>query len=90
MRRLILPEDMRACEARYFEATGVKSIDAMERASEALADVVRETVPAGGQVIFVCGSGGNGGAGWILLTLAAAVVAGAVIVLGKFLQKKIK
>lgn len=63
MRRLILPEDMRACEARYFEATGVKSIDAMERASEALADVVRETVPAGGQVIFVCGSGGNGGDG---------------------------
>ena len=57
MRRLILPEDMRACEARYFEATGVKSIDTMERASEALADVVRETVPAGGQVIFVCGSG---------------------------------
>ena len=36
------------------------------------------------------GSGGNGGAGWILITLAAAVVAGAVIVLGKFLQKKIK
>lgn len=54
---------MRAREARYFAESGVKSIDAMERAAEALADAVRETVPAGARVWCVCGSGGNGGDG---------------------------
>ena len=63
MKKLMLPEDMRACEEKYFESENMRSIDAMERAAKALADGVREMLPMGKNVWFVCGSGGNGGDG---------------------------
>ena len=63
MKKVMLPGDMRVCEARYFEKENVRSIDAMERAAEALAVCVREMLPKGGSVWCVCGSGGNGGDG---------------------------
>ena len=63
MQTLLLPNDMRAGEARYFECAGIRSIDAMERAATALADAVRKMVPAGSRVVFVCGNGRNGGDG---------------------------
>lgn len=63
MRPLISPAAMRACEERYFAESGVKSIDVMERAARALADVISAELPAGSTIYFACGTGGNGGDG---------------------------
>lgn len=63
MKPLILPADMRACEERYFAESGVKSIDVMERAAQALADRLCAALPTGSTVYFACGTGGNGGDG---------------------------
>lgn len=50
-------------ERNYFQTSGVKSIDAMERAAHALADAVSAAVPAGSAIHLACGAGGNGGDG---------------------------
>ncbi len=63
MRSLLTAQSMRECEERFFQTASVRSIDVMQRAAEALADAVRESVPAGQSVFFACGSGGNGGDG---------------------------
>ena len=63
MRTLITPQAMRAGEARYFAASGVPSIEVMERAATALAGVIAAELPAGATIYFACGTGGNGGDG---------------------------
>lgn len=63
MRPLIFPEAMRAAEARYFADSGVPSIQVMERAAKALAEVIRARVAPGSRICFACGTGGNGGDG---------------------------
>ena len=63
MKRLISPQDMRDGEARYFASANVPSIEVMERAAQALADVVSAEVPTGATLYFACGTGGNGGDG---------------------------
>lgn len=63
MKDLIFPEDMRACEEKYFAASGVPSITVMERAAQALADKLRAAMPVGSTLYFACGTGGNGGDG---------------------------
>lgn len=63
MNLLISPRTMLECEKRYFENSGVKSIDVMERAAQALADVIIDTLPEGSRIYFACGVGGNGGDG---------------------------
>ena len=63
MRTLITPQAMRAGEARYFAASGVPSIEVMERAAAALAGVIAAELPAGSTIYFACGTGGNGGDG---------------------------
>lgn len=63
MKHLISPAAMRACEEKYFAESGVKSIDIMENAAQALANVIRAELPAGSTVFFACGTGGNGGDG---------------------------
>lgn len=71
MQPLILPASMREMEQRYFTATGTPSIDLMERAARALADVVlRESTP-GARVFIACGPGGNGGDGYACARLLA-------------------
>ena len=45
MRRLIDPEVMRISEAEFFRASGVPSIEVMERAALALADAALERFP---------------------------------------------
>lgn len=63
MRTLITPQAMRDGEARYFAASGVPSIEVMERAAAALAGVIAAELPAGATIYFACGNGGNGGDG---------------------------
>ena len=63
MRTLITPQAMRAGEARYFAASGVPSIEVMERAATALARVIASELPTGSTIHFACGTGGNGGDG---------------------------
>ena len=63
MRTLITPQAMRTGEARYFAASGVPSIEVMERAATALANVISSELPAGATIHFACGTGGNGGDG---------------------------
>lgn len=72
MRDLISPASMRACEAKYFAESGVKSIDVMERAAQALADAIAAELPTGAVIHFACGTGGNGGDG----TACARLLAG--------------
>ena len=52
MRTLITPQAMREGEARYFAASGVPSIEVMERAATALADVISAELPAGSTINF--------------------------------------
>ena len=63
MNHLISPAAMRECEERYFRESGVKSIDIMENAAQALADVISAELPEGSTIYFACGTGGNGGDG---------------------------
>lgn len=63
MLKLIAPAQMRAQEARYFERSNTKSIDAMERAASALARAVSRDFTPGARVYCACGTGGNGGDG---------------------------
>ena len=63
MKDLISPAAMRECEERYFRESGVKSIDIMENAAQALADVISAELPEGSTIYFACGTGGNGGDG---------------------------
>lgn len=64
MRKLIDPEVMQNCEAEYFRASGVPSIEVMERAARALADVALERFPDAWKIYVACGPGGNGGDGY--------------------------
>ena len=64
MKVLIDPKTMRECEAAYFRDSGVRSIDIMERAAQALADTALERFPDAKCVYIACGPGGNGGDGY--------------------------
>ena len=64
MKVLIDPKTMRECEEAYFRDSGVKSIDVMERAAQALADTALERFPDAKTVYIACGPGGNGGDGY--------------------------
>lgn len=64
MRSLIAPEFMLQCEKRYFEKSGVKSIDVMERAAQYLADIALKRFPDAERIFIACGPGGNGGDGY--------------------------
>lgn len=63
MKPLISPASMRTCEEQYFRESGVKSIDIMENAAQALANAVSSALPEGSSIYFACGTGGNGGDG---------------------------
>ena len=63
MNTLITPQAMREGEARYFAASGIPSIEVMERAATALARAIAAELPTGATIYFACGTGGNGGDG---------------------------
>ena len=55
---------MRAVDTWAIEERGVPSLDLMERAGAALADVVAQRAPDG-RIAVVCGKGNNGGDGLV-------------------------
>ena len=60
---LLTPAQMRAMEKRYMDEEGVASIGLMERAAQALTDVLIQRFGTGKAIFFACGPGGNGGDG---------------------------
>ena len=64
MRTLITPELMLACEGAHFARTGEASVDYMERAARAIADIALARFPEARRVYIACGPGGNGGDGY--------------------------
>ena len=63
MIRTISPQDMREMERAFLEGTGYPSILLMEHAAQAVVDALLAYAPREGRVLFVCGSGNNGGDG---------------------------
>ena len=61
MIRTISPQDMREMERAFLEGTGYPSILLMEHAAQAVVDALSAYAKAGSRVLFVCGSGNNGG-----------------------------
>ena len=64
MHPLITPAAMRNMERRYFQETGVQSIELMETAARALCDFILARYGTGALIGFACGPGGNGGDGY--------------------------
>lgn len=52
-------------------AQGTSLCTLMERAGAALAECAAEELPDGGRVLILCGSGNNGGDGWVAARLLA-------------------
>jgi ADP-dependent NAD(P)H-hydrate dehydratase / NAD(P)H-hydrate epimerase len=65
---LPVAEEMRETDRWAIEDRGVPSLDLMERAGAALADLATELAPTG-PVIIVCGGGNNGGDGFVAARL---------------------
>ncbi len=63
MRSLLTPAQMTDMERRFFESSGTKSIDLMERAAAEVVKVLLARFGADKSVFFACGPGGNGGDG---------------------------
>lgn len=63
MLRTISPQDMREMELAFMKGTGYPSILLMEHAAQAVADEIEKAAGKGAKVLFVCGSGNNGGDG---------------------------
>lgn len=63
MIRTISPQDMREMELAFMKGTGYPSILLMEHAAQAVVNEVEAVAGKGAKVLFVCGSGNNGGDG---------------------------
>ena len=61
-------EQMRATDRWAIEARGIPSLELMEQAGAAAADLVTEVAPSGA-VLVVCGGGNNGGDGLVVARL---------------------
>ncbi len=70
MRTVLTADQMRQLEAECFER-GVPSIDAMERAAEAVVEELCRRLPPRALVHFACGPGNNGGDGYAAARLYA-------------------
>lgn len=69
MKRTITPAEMQAMERRFMRDTGYPGLLLMEHAALALLNALAEMAPPNGRVLFVCGSGNNGGDGLALARL---------------------
>ena len=63
MIRTISPQDMREMELAFMKGTGYPSILLMEHAAQAVVNEIEAVAGKGAKVLFVCGSGNNGGDG---------------------------
>ena len=65
MRPLVTAAEMRAMDRETIDALGLPAALLMEHAGRAVADVVAARVRPGARVAVVCGTGGNGGDGFV-------------------------
>ncbi len=65
-------ERVRAADRWAIDVGGVPSLELMERASQALADLVMEVAPQG-RVVVVCGAGNNAGDGYAAARMLRAI-----------------
>jgi NAD(P)H-hydrate epimerase len=63
---LVRAETMRALDRHTIETLGVAGEVLMENAGRAATEIVLEELPAGGEVLVVCGAGNNGGDGFVV------------------------
>ena len=70
-------------------ALGVPPITLMENAGTVLADVIRKENPSGKRVLFICGTGNNGGDGLVAARHLAETCPVHVIILGESMRKDI-
>ncbi len=64
MRPVLFSDEIRSLEAEAVAAGAASMAELMRRAGEAVARSVLEMAPSG-RVLLVCGSGNNGGDGWV-------------------------
>ena len=62
---VVYPDQMREMEGWIMEQQRVEGRILMENAGRSVAEAVMERVAAGGTVLVVCGSGNNGGDGYV-------------------------
>ena len=63
MLRTISPQDMQEMERAFLDGTGYPSLLLMEHAAQEIVRALSELAPAEARVLFLCGSGNNGGDG---------------------------
>ena len=63
---------VRALDAHAIEALGVPAYTLMKRAGEAALRHLRARYPVAHRIVIVCGSGNNGGDGYVLARFAQA------------------
>ena len=63
MIKSISPQDMQEMEHAFLDGTGYPAILLMEHAAQAVVDAIHRYAPDGSRVLFVCGTGNNGGDG---------------------------
>jgi NAD(P)H-hydrate epimerase len=69
--RILSAAEMQACDRLTTERFGVRSLDLMHAASEAVAAFARREFPAAKRVTVLCGRGNNGGDGMMAARLLA-------------------
>lgn len=67
--KIFTAAQIRACDAFTIHASGISSIDLMEKAALACHDWIRENLPADALFVILCGSGNNGGDGLAIARL---------------------
>ncbi|MBW1685821.1 MAG: hypothetical protein JRS35_12265, partial [Deltaproteobacteria bacterium] len=63
---LVEAEVMRGLDRHTIETLGIPGEVLMENAGRAATELVLEELPAGGEVLVVCGAGNNGGDGFVV------------------------
>jgi len=71
--RVLSAAEMQACDRATTERFGVRSIDLMRAAAEAVTGFAREQFPRARRVTVLCGRGNNGGDGMMAARLLAGV-----------------
>jgi ADP-dependent NAD(P)H-hydrate dehydratase / NAD(P)H-hydrate epimerase len=63
---LVTAEEMRAFDRYTMEEVGLPGVVLMEQAGKAVAEAIIDRFPVPRRVVVLCGTGNNGGDGWVL------------------------
>src|SRR5947207_3257633 len=81
--RVLSAAEMQACDRATTERFGIRSIELMRHASEAVATIARVRFPRARRITVLCGRGNNGGDGLMAARLLAeAGLAVTLVLLG--------